>query len=598
MHAPFIFDDYGYVVNNPLLNVGTIIKTDQGLTREQQTVIQVMKSRPLTFLSLYLNRKFTESSPGGYHFFNVLLHAINSVLIFLLTSILVRILFSDLKINRYIGFACAILFVVHPVNTEVVSYISHRSESLVTLFCFLTILFFINYSIKQKFNLQFYMLSLLSFVLALLSKETSIIIPALILLIDYVFFCDLKFPKLLHRARYHAPYWTLMLVSFFVRHFFVNQYAGVIILETNEKWTMSSYLATQVVVIFRYIKLLLLPFGQSIDHDIKPIIQVFTLTYGLSVLSLVLILVSPYILYRTYSHSLTEENDRSIYKLQLFSIVWFFISITPTSSFIPLTEAMAERRVYTSFFGFSLFLMSIYLIASTRLGLGGKAIIKTLFVLFIVFLSLKMYKRNILFNDPMLLWEECLSAYPENARAHNNLGNLLFEKGRYDEAFSHYQKVADTSTWFPEVFANIANIYLQKGSFEKAIEFYLKALEKSPNSAQIMNNLGVAYYKIGEYKRAVELYTKSLASDPQNPQTLTNLGDVNYMMKHYVDALMFYKRALGYNPRNGLIYENLGNTFYALRQDSEALRMFLEAKRLMPKNIGLMEKIRLLGGSL
>ena len=194
-------------------------------------------------------------------------------------------------------------------------------------------------------------------------------------------------------------------------------------METNaySKWTNYSYFITQPYVILRYIKLLLVPVGLCIDHFIEPAKTIL----ALRVLAPILIIISIFILlYKAWKNK-TEEN-----KIILFSTLWFFITLSPTSSFIPIADAMAERRVYLPGVGFYLIIMIIYfklfkIDIEGRLTLHSKRLLMLIIMSYIMILGYGTIKRNELYQRPILLWQDATSLYPKSARAHNNYGSFI-----------------------------------------------------------------------------------------------------------------------------------------------------------------------------
>jgi len=208
--------------------------------------------------------------------------------------------------------------------------------------------------------------SLLCFVLSFGSKQIAATLPAMVLIFDYIFLSDFRVKKVLERKYYHLSYWILLIIfiSFFKMYFGELGQMG-------RTWSSYNYFVIQPYVVLNYLRLLFVPVGQCIDHFVKHPETIFEFRIMLSFLvlgGLFLFMLRSFkngyeslLKKRLSTSSLKEKRDNSggdgsLYKVALFSILWFFITLLPTSSFFPINEAMADRRLYLPGWGFSLLL--------------------------------------------------------------------------------------------------------------------------------------------------------------------------------------------------------------------------------------------------
>ncbi len=210
LKAPFILDDKPKIVNNPDIKKLDNIKTKliYPYSKKFKTFKRNDPSRPLTYLTFTLNYHFGKLNVFGYHLFNLVLHILNSILVFLLAG---KVFFYTInrKSFTHLSFFIAIFFALHPANVNTVTYIFARSGELATLFYFSSLLFFLMAIEKNK---NFYILSLVSYILSLLSKPIAVTFPIILFTFDYIFLCEYKLIKIKERKYYHISFWIILLI--------------------------------------------------------------------------------------------------------------------------------------------------------------------------------------------------------------------------------------------------------------------------------------------------------------------------------------------------------------------------------------------------
>jgi len=553
LNVPFIFDDIPNIVENPdiknIRNLKTrlIYKSDANIYNNQPT-------RPLTYLSLTLNYYFGGLNVFGYHLVNIALHILVTILIFSLTRKTFFYLsgfpkgpetlaesFSnfpfDQKMNEVVlPLAVALLFSVHPMNIDVVTHIIHRSGSLSTLFYLTSLLLFIK---SFEGNKWLYPFSLLCFTFSFYSKQIAATLPAMILLFDYLFLSSCKAEKVVQKKYYHLPFWTLLVLMVAWNYFYLGNlgYMG----ETLPRYI---YLLTQPWAILNYLRLLFVPMGQSIDHFLIPTVTIFEIRFILTIVLLSGIFISTYLFYK---------KKQSLSRLVLFSVLWFFITLTPTSSFFPINESMAEKRVYLPGWGFSIGLICLYLLIfkmnfqDTFDKSRGKKLIIILGI-HILLLSAMTWNRNKDYQSPILLWKEVIKVYPHNARAYNNLGIAFSDKRNHDKALEYYQKAIQVEPNYAKAYNNLGNVFSIKEDYSKAFKYYQKAIQLDPNYAKAYNNLGNVFSDIQDYNEAIRYYQKAIELNPKYADPYYNLGKVYDELKEYGKAQKVFRKASDLNP--------------------------------------------------
>lgn len=521
LNSPFILDDKDKIVENQ--DIGHLDRLVYPYDKKVHNFNRNDPSRPMTYFTFFLNYRFGKLNPFGYHIFNTCLHVLNTVLLFLLIRNILFLIYK--KDHPFFPFFTALLFASHPINTSAVTYVFSRSDLLAAFFYLSSLLLFINTLKRDK---KQYTLSILCFILALLSKQSAVTLPAMILLIDYMFLSNFDLKNLLKRKSYHLAFWGILLVYLAIRYAYLG---GIGDIEANSPWGRGEYLIIQPYVIQRYLQMLAFPTGLCIDHAIQPL-KLTDFRVLASFLILIGIFISSYYLYK-------KKTDSS--KLILFFILWFIITLSPTSSFFPTTTALAENRLYLAGIGPYVIIVFLYYLVFSKSGFYDTmpgTILIVLLLLHVFSLGLLTFKRNRLFDIPALMWEDVISKYPgQNARAYNNLGIIYAAEGNYNDAITEFDNSLKVDPAYANAHYNLGLSFEKQGVYDKAIDEYDKTLIIDQYFAKALLNLGNLYYHQKTYLKAIDNYQKILDMDRNNYDALNNLAVIYYEQKRYKEAL-------------------------------------------------------------
>ena len=501
--------------------------------------------RPLLLVSYALNFALGGFAVQGYHLFNLLLHALNACLV----CWLARRLSGEARI----GLIAGLLFAAHPLCTEPVNYISSRSDSLAAVFCLLALGFFVQAEQEGQPRKRTWVR--LCLVLGLLSKESAIAVPALLLLYDYLFLSRQQWPVL--RAKFwrrHGAYWGLAAAYVLVLVFngFLGRSLGKPVRD------LGAQAATQLKALVYYPYLLLMPARLNVDH------QFFASTGWLGVavlLPLALALSAGWLLWRH-----RRQQDQA-----LFLVLWALLALLPVMV-MPLNVLVNERRLYLPCAALCIGLA--WLLRAGRI--RGWVLVGLLVGVY----ALGSWHRSQVWADELSLWTDAVKKAPLMPRAHlylgnaykdlatqgdpsrwaeaarqyqlvgdldsggdlglrglNNQGSVLFVLEDYTGAERAYRRALELSPRFEDALINLGNVYLQKSRgpvdaatqtalLHQALDSYQQALEVRPNHYEAHGNVGVAYQELGQYEDARAAYARALLIAPNDGQVLKNMGSL------------------------------------------------------------------------
>ena len=249
-----------------------------------------------------------------------------------------------------------------------------------------------------------------------------------------------------------------------------------------------------------------------------------------------------------------SQNDSlfTIHYLRLaaFGIFWFFITLSVESSVIPIVDVIFEHRVYLPSAGAFVALAAAVCAAAgkaEKIWRPGKKVFVSL-TLIIIALSGAAYARNSVWNDRATLWEDVVRKAPANARAHNNLGFVYYERGMLDQAMGEFAAALRLRPGYLDARINLGIVYNAKGMTDKAMEQFIVALSISPDDADANNNLGVAYVSKGKIDDGIRHYQLALRFKPDYPEAYNNLGAAYAARGRFDEAIGCFRYALRLKP--------------------------------------------------
>lgn len=316
--TPFVFDDFLTIQKNAGVRFGDFLHP------------ALFGTRSILYMTFAANYLANGQTVWGYHLVNLLLHVLNGVLVFLIAARLFREAGSLQTEEEHIfAFWASALFLLHPVQTESVTYISSRSELLSTFFYVLV--FFVYISVPpRRIGFLFSLIVAIPFLLGLMSKETVITLPASLLLFEFIFRSRGEIRPLFSKWPFYITLFSFGAIA--VYFLFTRVLVGTIgrIDGNLSPW---SYFLTESRVMIRYLRLLILPVGLNLDYDFASSHSIFEIRVIASLLVLICLAAGAW-------------HFRRRQPLAAFAVFWFFITLLPTSSFVPIRDVIFEHRLY------------------------------------------------------------------------------------------------------------------------------------------------------------------------------------------------------------------------------------------------------------
>ncbi|MFH1037261.1 MAG: tetratricopeptide repeat protein, partial [PVC group bacterium] len=527
----FIWDDIHFIRNNVYLrSVAYLprIVTGDVAAGSGETYNYY---RPLTTVTYLADYAAWGLNPAGYHVSSILFHVLAAVAVYFLLFLLYR--------DKLLAFIAGLLFVLHPIQTETVAYISGRPDSLAAL-CLLAC--FISYlkNLDSR-HLSVSILTVFFYLLALLSRENSVVLPALILLYHVAFRKKVAFPVFLVLATMAAGYVLLR---------------ALLMAPAVVPTALSERLPGFFASLTGYLKLVFIPVDLHQEYGFVLFRPDDPRVLGGVMIAAVFLLIA------------VRGCLRKPVSLVLFSIGWFFIGLGPVSGIYPIKTYIAEHWLYLPSIGIFTLISAGYvrLLRSDRHRRPVLAAGTAVLLLY----GLLTAHQNGYFRDPLTFYERTLVYTPESARMHNNLGNIYFTRGRVEDAARSYREAMTLEPDYPNPYNNLGNIYYRSGEFDKAIPLFQHAIELNPWYAAAYNNLGIIYCRQGRAEEGIALLKRSAVINPRDPDTFYNLGVVYDLTDKPEEAAEAYRESLKLMPDSGRAHSRLSETLRRLGQHGQA----------------------------
>jgi Flp pilus assembly protein TadD len=569
-HVPFLMDDRTSIVQNYFI-------------RSFNRIGWYWQNEPTKLLA-YLTYAFNYQLGGlqvfSYHVVNLVIHLCGAVCVFGIVFELFKTpqmakdpcsqsFGTQGRSQGFFALGAALIFMVHPVQTEAVTYIVQRNTSLATLFYYLTFYFYIRGRIHK--SAWSYGLSVVLGFAAMYTKQIAFTLPLSLGLFEFCFMdSNGKGRSSLGKTfLLLLPAFAALVVAYFkIYHHAVAATGFASQIQETREISRSAYFLTQLSVLCTYLRLLFIPVGQNLDYD-YPIATGFWQfpTYACGFL-LLAVMGAGILLWRKG------------HRLAAFGIFWFFLTLSIESSVIPIRDVIFEHRLYLPMLGFSVFLGWLVL----QLVRGDWRQFRYVLLGVVLVFGGMTFMRNQVWGSEESLWTDVVRKSPHKARGYDNLGVVLQGKGNLLRAREYFEKAIELSPDAIEGYVNLGFLFEQQKDYEKAIAQYEKAISLHPTVPEPFINLGRLYGTTGNYEKATEYFNAALKMDPNSVKAINNLAVIANRRGETEKEIEYYLRAIEIDPTYKVAYRNLG-VAYGVRGDNASAVKYLEkAVRLAPRD--------------
>ena len=498
VNGPMFFDDEHFIQKNKTIHSLKNIPEIYSTSVTEGAHITGNFYRPNQQLIYALNYHFFKLNPLPYHITSILLHLMNAFFIFL---ILKKLTFSKMA-----GTVAAILFLIHPVQTESVSYISGLAGPLGLFFLLGAIIIYLKslFSEKKQLKWVFFAAAALLYILSLFSKENMVVFMpiCIILLLFLKAGSQIKFDRFVLVSV--ASFFIISLAYLFLRFELLNISDTIGLTDKDNIYTrhLSIRLITFINVLLDYIVLIFYPLNLNYE---KPYMAYTSLVSARGFFGLLLILIALISL-------ILHKKNKKIF----LGICWFFCALIPFTGIIPLNAMYLEHWLYIPLIGITILAATFF---DYLAGRNKAHFFLYLFIPLIVIFSLKTIARNAEWADIEKFYLNELKYTDSSIRIYNNLGMYYADKKELEKSINYYNKAVEAGDFYAQPHHNLANIYIELGDYNKATDELYLALKINPDFIYSLVKLHSLYietnqtYKASRMVEFINNYEKGIKND-------------------------------------------------------------------------------------
>lgn len=542
----FVFDDmYTIVHNEHIKEFGKSFPAFFNLDYFKIAQAEV-SYRPVATLSYFLIYALFNLSPLAFHLSSLLLHIFNVIWVYLLVELIQK--------NKMSAMIAALVFACHPVLTEAVNCISYNEDLFATFFYLLGLVFYIKATAKDnpsRFPIFFFVL--VSFFLALLSKEMAITLPVMILLYDVTLkesagtngFIKQSVATIGKQKFYYIGLALVALVYLALRF--------KILVNPADSFSLSRAGLLERILflphhLFDYLKLVLIPLDLNAEYSFAYPDRFWDFSNLFSLAVVIAVIIGSFFIYK---------HSKGIF----FGVWWFIITLMPVSNLIEIHNPIAERYLYLPLVGFCMIIaILINEIPGRSTATQSKKTMwfrSSILIGLLVFYSLATVARNPVWKDNFSVWANTVEKSPDNPIVHGGLGLAYQELGFLDEALSEFTKAIELGPNMAKNHYNIGRAYEEKGLLENAIDAYNKAVGLNSGYTDAYFNLANLYMRLQLRQDAISAYRKVIELDPTDIEAYNNLGVAHAMEGEIDKAVGWWEKILEIDPGNQNAKDNI-----------------------------------------
>lgn len=585
-HGEFIYDDIDTVVNNQTIKSFSPIWRPLWVTH-----LTPITGRPTIALTFALNYAVGGLNVVGYHLVNNIIHLLVGLTLFgIIRATLLLPRFAPKFASRANAFGLAVTlpWLIHPLQTEAVNYITQRTETLTALLYLLTILCAIK-SFTLESPRRWQAAAVIACALGMGGKEIMVSAPLMVLFYDRLFVAG-SFQQALHRRKrlygWLAATWIILaLLQMGAPHGSAVRFDGFGKLNV----TPFDYFRTQFGVVLHYLRLSFWPHPLALSYQDVPFIREFT---------------PRLILPMAFFSATAVLSFWGLARGRWWSILglWFFAIISPSSSIIPMPlEIATERRMYLPLA--ALIVLMVFIVDHhwsrfcARLPPGHRPLRHAAAALLVIIVPLMGYatwQRNNDYRTAVGIWQDTVDTRPGNAHALENLGKALVDEGRVAEAIAPFQEALALQPDNAETLSNLGSALGKVGRFSEAVSMHQKAVELEPDNAMHHYHLGNTFLRANDLDNAARSFRQTVRLDPEAYSAHGNLGILLMQQGDLNGAEGHLTKLLDLMPDSVIGYRLLADLRIAQNRGEEAARLYRAALTLAPGDPDLTARLNAL----
>jgi Tfp pilus assembly protein PilF len=501
------FDDNWYILYNDAVK-----GISWGNLRSAFTGFYVSHYLPLTIVSFMLDYTLWGGAPSGFHLTNLVIHAVNGLLIYRL--------FRQWYGDRLFALTGAAIFLIHPVQVETVAWISQRKSLLSMLFFLLAWEGYRLYRAAEPGRARFpYALSVISYACSLLAKVMTVVFPPILVAYDHCFHTQQRRSWLKDKT----PFFLLAAAIVCINIYSESAEKGVGGYQGGSPW--ATFL-TMLPVFCRYLGMLVWPTGLSAIY--APTIH-RTVDAGVLAAAIVLIAVAVLAV-------LMYRRDRRLG----FWVFFFWIGLLPVANIIPMIFLMQDHYLYLPMMGVAALTGSASVWLRERLCAERRNLLYLLLGLPLLVLSVSSMLRLSVWKNDLALWSDAVVKEPCSYKAWECYGDVLRFSGQIAASRSAYECSLKLDPDRADILASLGDLYTEEGELDKGLTLLLKLIELKPTYVTGWASLGNNYLKRGKYVEAEKAYKRAQSLQPESWQVLMLMGNLARIQGHHEQARDYY----------------------------------------------------------
>jgi len=595
--ALFVFLTFGMYfnsLNNQFVNwddLGLILKNQKIQSLKWQNIIEILTPKkastfqPIRVLSYAVDYHFWKLNPIGYRITNIIFYMLTCIMVFLTLKILSTHLREKASEDSHFGVALfgSLLFAAHPVHVEAVTWLAARKEVLQGFFFFLGLYLYLKGREERGKNRAIYLsLVLFSFLLAILSKPSAVVFPAVILLYEFT----RKKDSIVAFLRSHWFFFTLAVILSGIFTFVLMK----VMLDSGgiKPYYGKTFLENCLVVLYaflRSIKLLSFTVNYSAAYSFSiplPVYHIKNIIF--TSITIALFILSFWSLKRT--------------KVIFFSLFFFLITMLPFLNIIPISTLFADRYVFIASFSY-VFLLGIlfdrfYQYNHKRFSWNFFKILSlSIFLFLLIGYSYMTVYQNTIWRNSYTLWADAVEKNPESNTANALMGVVYMELGMDEEAVKYLEKAVQILPYDYQSRNNLGIVYGRMGQPEKALKELAIAHYLQPDNDHIKINLSILFQRQKEYQKAEEILKGLISKNGNNANLRYRLAMLYKEMGQDEMAISELKKTSELAPHIINPYEELGNIYASRLKDREkAIYYYSKGIEMAPKAKERIEELR------